>query len=213
MNGINKYFYSYFILILISAPMDLLSQGIKNKNNYTCQIREENGDLNQDGKLDKVIVKMDTVDETRPLRLQIFLSQPNGKLTLAVSSDKIIEPQYPAENHGKHNGYQIPDFVIEKGILKMWSEIKSGNITYHFKYNNGNFELIYIEKLTNDATKGYVNENTIFTETKFDLITGIRTESDEKSGLAKALKVRKKRVLIRPLPKIQNFKFSDKDVY
>lgn len=78
--------------------------------------------LNHDGKLDKVNVKMDTVDETRPLRLQIFLSQPNWKLTFAVS-DKIIEPQYPAENQGKHNGYQILDFVIEKGILKMWSEI------------------------------------------------------------------------------------------
>ncbi|MDR2269622.1 MAG: hypothetical protein LBF27_01845 [Sphingobacterium sp.] len=213
MNGINKYFYCYFLFILISAPINLLSQSVKNKSSYSYQVREENGDLNHDGKMDKVIVKMDTVDETRPLRLQIFLSQPSGKLTLAVSSDKMIEPQYPAENHGKFNGYQIPDFVIEKGVLKMWSEIKSGNITYHFKYNAGNFELIYIEKLTNDATKGYVDENTIFTETKFDLITGIRTESDEKLGSSKVLNLRRKRVLLRPLPKIQDFKFSDKAIY
>lgn len=213
MNGINKYFYCYFLFILISAPINLLSQSVKNKSSYSYQVREENGDLNHDGKMDKVIVKMDTVDETRPLRLQIFLSQPNGKLTLAVSSDKMIEPQYPAENHGKFNGYQIPDFVIEKGVLKMWSEIKSGNITYHFKYNEGNFELIYIEKLTNDATKGYVDENTIFTETKFDLITGIRTESDEKLGSSKVLNLRRKRVLLRPLPKIQDFKFSNKSIY
>lgn len=213
MNGINKYFCCYFIFILISVPINLLSQSIKNKVSYTFQVREENGDLNHDGKMDKVIVKMDTVDETRPLRLQIFLSQPNGKRTLAVSSDKMIEPQYPAENLGKFNGYQIPDFVIEKGILKMWSEIKRGNITYHFKYNEGNFELIYVEKLTNDATKGYVDENTIFTETKFDLITGIRTESDEKLGSSKVLNLRRKRVLVRPLPKIQDFKFSDKATY
>lgn len=193
--------------------MHVFSQSIKNKNKYTYQVREENGDLNHDGKMDKVTVKMDIVDETRPLRLQIFLSQPNGKLILAVSSDKIIEPQYPAENQGKFNGFQIPDFVIEKGILKMWSEIKGGNITYHFKYNKGNFELIYVNKLKNDGTKGYIDENTIFTETKFDLITGIRTESDEKLGSATALAVRKKRVLIRPLPKIQDFKFSDKDLY
>ncbi|MNI82958.1 hypothetical protein D3C73_1397220 [compost metagenome] len=95
----------------------------------------------------------------------------------------------------------------------MWSEIKGGNITYHFKYNKGNFELIYVDKLTSDTTKGYIDENTIFTETKFNLITGIRIESDEKLGSAEAPKVRKKRVLIRPLPKIQDFKFSDKDRY
>jgi len=213
MNNINKYFYRFFIFILISVPMHVLSQSIKNKNKYTYVVREEKGDLNHDGKIDRVTVKMDTIDETRPLRLQIFLSQPNGKPALATSSDKIIEPQYPSENQGKFNGYQIPSFFIENGILKMWSEIKGGNITYHFKYNKGNFELIHVDKLTYNATKGYIDENTIFTETKFDLITGIRTESDEKLGSTKPLAVRKKRVLIRPLPKIQDIKFSDKDLY
>lgn len=205
--------YLYFVFILISIPMSLLAQSNKSIDNYSYQVRDENGDLNNDGKMDKIIVKMDTIDETRPLRLQIFLSQPNGKLTLAVSSTKIIEPQYPVENKGEFNGYQIPSFFIEKGILKMWSEIKGGNITYDFKYQNGNFELIYVNKLTNNATKGYTNENTIFTEAKFDLVTGVRTETDEVSGLAKALEVRKKRILVRPLPKIQDFKFSDKELY
>jgi hypothetical protein len=193
--------------------MNLFAQNSKSKDNYTYQVREENGDLNNDGTMDRITVKMDTVDETRPLRLQIFLSEPNGKLALTVSSTKIIEPQYPVENQGKFNGYQIPNFFIENGILKMWSEIKGGNITYDFKYSNGNFELIYVDKLTNNATKGYIDENTIFTETKFDLITGIRTETDEISGSVKAPKVRKKRILIRPLPKIQDFKFSDKELY
>ncbi|MCS4224555.1 hypothetical protein [Sphingobacterium sp. BIGb0165] len=213
MNRINKNFYRYLIFILIVVPMGVFSQSVKNRNNYTYQVREEKGDLNHDGKIDKITVKMDTVDETRPLRLQIFLSQPNGKLTLAVSSDKIIEPQFPTDNHGKFNGFQIPNFFIEKGVLEMWSEIKGGNITYHFKYNKGNFELIYVDKLTSDTTKGYIDENTIFTETKFNLITGVRTESDEKLGSVEAPKVRKTRVLIRPLPKIQDFKFSDKDRY
>jgi hypothetical protein len=193
--------------------MNLSAQGIKNKGNYNCQVREEKGDLNHDGKMDKIIVKMDTINETRPLILQIFLSQPNGKLTLAVSSTKIIEPQYPVENQGKFNGYQIPSFFIEKGILTMWSEIKGGNITYDFKYHNGNFELIRVKKLTNNSTKGYTDENTIFTETKFNLITGLRTETDETSGSGKTLAKRKKIVLIRPLPKIQDFKFSDKNLY
>ncbi len=213
MNNINKYFYRSFIFIFILVPTHVFSQSIKNKNKYTYEVREEKGDLNYDGKIDRVTVKMDTIDETRPLRLQIFLSQPNGKLALTASSDKIIEPQYPTENQGKFNGYQIPSFFIENGILKMWSEIKGGNITYHFKYKKGNFELIYVDKLIYSATKGYIDENTIFTETIFDLITGIRTESDEKLGSTKPLAVRKKRVLRRPLPKIQDIKFSDKDLY
>jgi hypothetical protein len=208
-----KNIYPYFVFILLSVQMNLSAQNIKTRDNYIYQVREEKGDLNNDGKIDKITVKMDTIDETRPLILQIFLSQPNGKLTLAVSSTKIIEPQYPVENQGKFNGYQIPDFFIEKGILTMWSEIKGGNITYDFKYHNGNFELINVNKLTNNATKGYTDENTIFTETKFNLITGIRTETDAILGSEKTLNKRKKTVLIRPLPKIQDFKFSDKKLY
>jgi hypothetical protein len=208
-----KSIYLYFVFILLSVEMNLSAQNIKNKDNYNYQVREEKGDLNNDGKIDKITVRMDTINETRPLRLQIFLSQPNGKLFLAVSSTKIIEPQYPVENQGKFNGYQIPDFFIDKGILTMWSEIKGGNITYDFKYHNGNFELINVKKLTNNATNGYTDENTIFTETKFNLITGLRIETDEILGSEKSLNKRKITVLIRPLPKIQDFKFSDKKLY
>jgi hypothetical protein len=208
-----KSIYQYFVFIFLSFQINLSAQNIKNKDNYNYQVKEEKGDLNNDGEIDKITVKMDTINETRPLRLQIFLSQPNGKLTLAVSSTKIIEPQYPVENQGKFNGYQIPDFFIEKGILTMWSEIKGGNITYDFKYHNGNFELIKVNKLTNNTTKGYTDENTIYTKTKFNLITGLRTETDEILGSDKILNKRKKTVLIRPLPKIQDFKFSDKKSY
>lgn len=208
-----KNLYIYFTFILILVQSNLSAQTIKNKDNYNYQVREEEGDLNNDGKMDKVLVKMDTINETRPLILQIFLSHPNGKLTLAVSSTKIIEPQYPIENQGKHNEYQIPNFFIEKGILTMWSEIKGGNITYDFKYHHGIFELINVKKITNNATKGYIDEHTIFTETKFNLITGLRTETDDRLGSKKVLNKRKKIVLIRPLPKIQDFKFSDKKLY
>lgn len=201
------------IIILLLVQFNLSAQKIQNKDNYNYLVREEKGDLNNDGKTDKITVKMDTTNETRPFRVQIHLSQPNGKLTLAVSSDQMVEPQYPVENQGKFNGYQIPSFFIEKGILSMWSEIKSGNITYDFRYQNGNFELIHVKKLTNNATKGYTDENTIFTETNFDLVTGIRAETDEIFGSEKPLSTRKKTRLIRPLPKIQDFKFSDKYIY
>ncbi len=125
----------------------------------------------------------------------------------------MVEPQYPVKNQGKFNGYQIPNFFIEKGLLSMWSEIKSGNITYDFRYQNGNFELINVKKLTNNSTKGYTDENTIFTEMNFDLVKGIRTETDEIFGSEKPLSTRKKTKLIRPLPKIQDFKYSDKNSY
>ena len=209
MKNINR----YWVLILILVQIDLSAQNIKDKDHYDYQVREEKGDLNNDGKADKITVKMDTINETRPFQVQIFLSQPNGKLNLAVSSDQMIEPQYPIENKGKFNGYQIPNFFIEKGILSTWSEIKSGNITYDFKYQNGNFELINVKKLTNNATKGYTDENTIFTEMNFDLIKGIITEIDEILGAEKPLSKRKKTKLIRPLPKLQDFKFSDKNLY
>lgn len=206
-----KNLYIYFAFILILVQSNLYAQTIKNKDNYNYQVREEEGDLNNDGKMDKVLVKMDTINETRPLKLQIFLSQPNGKkLTLAVSSTKLIEPQYPVEKHGEFNGFQIPSFFIEKGILTMWTESKGGNTTYDFKYRKGNFELIHVKKLTNNATKGYIDESTIFTETHFNLISGLRIETDEQSGSKKALSKRKKTVLIRPLPKIQDLKYSGK---
>jgi hypothetical protein len=203
----------YFIPIFILSQIGISAQNVKHKDRYDYLVREEKGDLNHDGKLDKITVKMDTINETRPFRVQIFLSQPNGKLALAVTCDQMIEPQYPAENKGKFNGYQIPTFFIEEGILSLWSEIKGGNITYDFKYQNGNFELIHVKKLTNNATKGYTDENTVFTETEFDLIKGIKTETDDKLGSGKILSKRKKVVKFRPLPKIQDFKFSDKNLY
>lgn len=55
--------------------------------NHQCiRTKSEEGDLNKDKLNDKVVVEMDLKDETRPLRLQIFLSQLNKKRQLVVSS-------------------------------------------------------------------------------------------------------------------------------
>lgn len=121
MKNINR----YIVLIFISSQINLSAQNIKGKGRYDYQVREEKGDLNNDGKTDKITVKMDTINETRPLRVDIFLSQPHGKLNLAVSSDKIIEPQYPAENKGKHNGYQIPVFLLKKEFCQYGVKLKA----------------------------------------------------------------------------------------
>jgi len=209
MKNINR----YLVLIFISFHINLSAQISKDKHRYDYQVREEKGDLNNDGKADKITVKMDTIDETRPFHVQIFLSQPNGKLSLAAASDKMIEPQYPAENNGRHTAFQIPTFFIEKGILSMWSEIENGNITYDYRYLNGNFELVHVKKLTSNAPQGYTDENTVFTEMNFDLIKGVITETDATSGAKKPSSIRKRTKLARPLPKLQDFKYSDKDLY
>lgn len=204
----NSYLYVLFLFILFQ--MNTAAQN--NTANFSELIRDETGDLNNDGFPDRVIVMMDIINDTRPLRLQLFLSQPGGKQKLIVTSDQIIEAMYPLEKNGAHNGYQIPDFFIENGILTMWSEIEKGNISYEFKYQQGNFELIKLHKITHNSTI-YMDENTVFTETNFNLITGLRTEVDQLLGSDEIENKRTKTVLIRPLPKIQDIKFTDKYIY
>ena len=201
-----KRIYFCLILIFFSFQNNISAQKVRNKENYNVPIREEKGDLNGDGKRDKVTVFMDTINKTVPLRMQIFLSQPNGKLKLVVSSTQIIEAQYPIEKKGKYNGFQIPDFSIEKGNLIMFSEIKNGTGTYDFKFKNGNFELIKVSKITL-----FDNMDTTI-ETDYNLLTGLKIEKKETFS-KKISKKTKKIILIKPLPKIQDFKFSDKELF
>jgi hypothetical protein len=191
-----------FILLQISAQ----AQNGSLRDNFNVPVRDEQGDLNKDGRIDKVVVTMDTADGTVPLRLQIFFAQPGGKFKLMVSSTKIIEAQYPLDKKGKHNGKQIPDFFIEDGILHMVSELTNGQADYQFKFQHGNFELIHIAQASWDG----VNTTT---ETDFNLLTGTRITSVKSLGSEKILKESKKKVLIRPLPKIQNFKPFENELY
>lgn len=100
---------SPIVLFLLLTNANLYSQKA-NKNNYTSLIQEEVGDLNNDKCNDRIMVEMDIEDETQPSRLQIFLSQPNKKLQLVVSSTKLIEAQYPIRKNGKYSGNNVPDF-------------------------------------------------------------------------------------------------------
>ncbi len=207
MNKINL----IIIITSLFLQTNIFSQ-IKKADNFFV-VKETEGDLNNDGRKDRVTVSMDTVNKTVPLKLQIFITKPNGKLNLVVSTTKIMEAQYPVEKKGQYSGNQVPDFFIEKGNLTMWNEIKGGNIYSIFKYQNMNFELININKLTKNTTKGYTDENSIFTEIKFNLITGLRIETDEIFGSGKKIKTRKKIILIRPLPKIQDIDFLKMNNY
>lgn len=200
----NSFFLLFCILSLLST--EAYAQTQTSQGHFTEIVREESGDLNHDGRDDKVLVKMDIVSASRPLLLQVFLSQPDKKLKLAVSSAQLIEPQYPANKKGKFNGFQIPDFLIENGSLSMITETKDGNITHHFKLRNGNFELCKVNQMSYDGANTTV-------ESEFNLLTGIKIETEKQLGSEKIVSRRKKAIKITKLPKLQDFKYTDKMKY
>ncbi|MBL3547844.1 MULTISPECIES: hypothetical protein [Chryseobacterium] len=197
---------AYTVLLFLTANTDVFSQKTINKDNFTSLVQKEEGDLNQDKKNDRIMLEMDLKDETRPLRLQIFLSQPDKKLQLVVSSTKIIESQYPVNKNGKHNGNVIPDFFIEEGKLKMLTDIKDRKSTYEFRLKQNNFELIKISRVLWDG------KDTTF-ETEIDLIAKTKIEYEQVTGSDKLLNKKKKLIKVNALPKIQDLSFSDLEQY
>lgn len=195
------------ILFLLSFNTNGFSQSIKNQNTFTEVVAQEEGDLNNDKKPDKVIVEMDVKSGTRPLRVQIFLSQPNIKTPkLIVSSTKIIESQYPKNKKGQHNGNPIPDFFIEDGNLQMLTDINDLKSRYTFKFQNGNFELIKISRVIWDGK----NKTS---ETEIDLLKGTKIEFDQELGSDKIFNKRQKSTKFKSLPKIQDLTFSQLETY
>lgn len=193
---------SFIVVFLFLANTSLYSQKVANKDNYTAQIQEEEGDLNKDKRNDRIVVEMDVKDDTRPLRVQIFLSQPDKKLQLAVSSTKLIESQYPANKKGEHNGNPIPGLFIEDGTLKMLTNINDRKSSYEFRLNKNNFELVKISRVF------WNGKNTTF-ETIIDLIAKTKIEFQQELGSDEILNKRKKEIKINSLPKIQDLNFSD----
>lgn len=195
----------FILLFLLIFTTQINAQSSTVKASYTVQLREEEGDLNNDRIDDKIIVSMDTIDQRRPIQLEIFLSQPDGKLKLVVSTTQIIEAMYP--NGGNQTSeYQIPTFIIEEGILNMISEIKGGMASYSFKYQKGNFELIHI-------SKGIWDGINTTTETEYNLRTGIKIDVEKNLGSEKILNKKEKRIPLKPLPKIQDLKYFDLQNY
>ena len=107
------------LLLIFFTYFGVYAQHKNPNDNFNYQVRQSTGDLNKDGVLDKAVIAMDTVHSTKPLRLQIFFSRPNGGSELLFSSAEIIEAMYPTEKNGAYNGSQIPDVSIEKGKLQL----------------------------------------------------------------------------------------------
>lgn len=181
-------------LILISLVAN--GQQKTSASTFTVPVREENGDLNGDGLADQVVIKMDTADITRPLQLEVFFQQKDSKYKLVASSTKLLARQY--DKDGKYAGNALPDVVIDNGILNILTE-RTGNHSQHqFKFQNGNFELIHYFNVIWDG------KNTT-TETKFDLVTDNYSVESQQLGSDKVTVLEKKKIVVKPLPKLQDF--------
>jgi len=192
----------FISLLIIQIPV--IAQSKISEDNYNVQVREEQGDLNQDGLADKVIIIMDTAIITRALKLEIYFNEKNSKFKLIASSTKLLASQYHKD--GTYAGNVIPDVMIEDGTLNILTE-RDGNHSDHcFKFQNGNFELIRYFNVIWDG------KNTT-TETIFDFISGIYIVQSQELGSEKITVKQKKKIKVKPLPKIQDFVPFENQIY
>ncbi|KFC19455.1 hypothetical protein [Chryseobacterium sp. FH1] len=193
---ISLLFKQIFIINLMLISLVVNGQQQISNSTFTVSVREEIGDLNGDGLADKVAIKMDTADITKPLQLEIFFQQKDSKYKLVASSTKLLAPQYNKD--GKYAGNVLPDVVIDNGILNILTELNANHSQHQFKFQNENFELIHYFNVIWDG------KNTT-TETKFDLLTGNYSVESQQLGSDKLTVLEKKKIVVKPLPKLQNF--------
>ena len=186
---------------------DTFSQGKGEKDTFTYLVTKVVGDLNKDNLEDKVIVTQDTINENSPYKLQIYFAQPSGNFKLMATSTKIIAPQYPDGRDGYRTGDSFDTVTIKKGILSVNFGLLRGHFEHKFRYQKGNFELIGFSYIASDG-RGTISS------TDFNLSTGMlveKTESYDSDDVAPT--ITKKKVLIRPLPKIENVEPFENEYY
>lgn len=177
----------------------LFSAMLSAQNNFTKEITKVKGDLNKDGLIDYVQVLQDTISETAPYKLEIYFAETNGTFKKIISTIKAIDPQFPEGRNGYYNGNSFYEITIIKGILSIHNELIRGNFEHKFRYQNGNFELIGFSQVYSDGqgTMGMID---------FNLSTGIRIKTTEPYGEDDFPKTKNQtKMMIRPLPKLQDF--------
>lgn len=195
------------LLILLLICVDAFSQVKSKKDTFTFLVSKVLGDLNKDNLEDKVIVTQDTINQNSPYKLEIFFAQPNGEFKLAATSTKIIAPQYPDGRDGYRTGDGFMDITIKKGIISVNFGLLRGHFEHKFRFQNRNFELIGFSCVSSDG------HGTMYT-TDFNLSTGVRIEKTESYGEDdQAPTTTKKKILIRPLPKIQDVEPFENELY
>ena len=194
------------LLIFLLSQLHTSAQNNLTNYNFNYLIIEVNGDLNKDNLPDKVIVTQDTLNDYAPYRLQIFLQEPDGEFKLFVTSTQLIEPQFPNGRDGYRNGTGFSDVTIIKGVLSVNVELIRGHFEHKFRFQNGNFELIGFSEV-------YSNGLGTIDIVDFNLSTGIRIEISQNYSTDKIISNKKKKILIRPLPKLEDVVPFDKDLY
>ena len=196
------------LLPLLLICVNTFSQTTSKKDTFTLLVTKVLGDLNKDNLEDKVVVTQDTINENAPYKLQIFFAQPNGQFKLIATSTKIIAPQYPNGRVGYRTGDGFLDVTIIKGIVSVNFGLLRGHFEHKFRFQNGNFELIGFSSVSSDG------QGKMYT-TDFNLSTGIRIEKienygEDDDGVSSNIK---KKILIRPLPKIQDVEPYENELY
>lgn len=194
-----------FILLTV-LQVNSIAQSDTTRYNFDHIIMTVAGDLNKDNLPDKVIVIQDTLSETAPYQVQIFFKEKSGSYELVTASSRIIEPQYPEGRGGYISGNGFRDVTIRNGILSINFQLLRGHFEHKFRFRNGSFELIGFSM---------VNANGIgeMTTTDFNLSTGIRTEKTERSDNGKVISNTRKKIWIRPLPKLQDLVPMENEFY
>lgn len=143
------------------------------------------------------LVTQDSLHEFAPYRLQVFFKQPNGQYKLVVTSTKIIEPQYPDGRDGYSTGNEFGEVSINKGVLGIRFDLLRGNFEHKFRYQHGHFELIGYTSYSSDGQG-------VMESIDFNLSTGVRIEKLQRYDTDKLISSKTKKILIRPLPKLQD---------
>ena len=191
-----------FILLII---FQLEAQNNSKVDPYNYVVEEVFGDLNKDGRQDKILITQDTGNEKAPYKLQIFFNDSEGFKKAFVSTTTFIPPKYPNGKEDYRVFSSLGTVQIEQGILKITFEMIRGTYTYKFRFQNGNFELIGYTEVGLAAGGIYTND--------FNLSTGIRNRKTESVDTNKILSREKEKLVIRPLPKIQDIIAYENDDY
>lgn len=123
---------------------------IKNHQLYQIQYQKQ-GDLNQDGLNDMVLVVKSSEEMSTNKRYTLVLFQDEtGEFYLETISDAIFEPEY---NEYGYKWYSEEEIDIKDGVLQLsfYGLGPSGNVIYQFQYQEKALILNYLEIFTAGA--------------------------------------------------------------
>jgi len=105
---------------------------------------EADGDLNNDGLSDKVLVLRKKSDTLSQRTVMVLLKNDNKRFRLDQISDTLLPDEY---NEAGFKKYDPENISIAKGILSvnLYNPAPYGNLFFNFEYIDKDFVLTYIE--------------------------------------------------------------------